>query len=86
MRKAISHFMMKLGFVDMSTHLYLMERMWNIGRTDAERDLSVSMVHPSLYDDGYMDALRDILDDECTNPSVVEAREWMDKKARRAHS
>lgn len=86
MRKTLSHFMMKLGFVDMRTHLYLLDQMWKIGRIDAERELSVSMVHPSLYDDGYADALRDILDDECTTPSVVEAREWMDKKARRAHS
>ena len=86
MRKAISHFMMKFGFVDMRTHLYLLDRMYAVGRKDSERDTSVEMVHPSLYDDGYMDALHDLFDDECTHPSVIEAREWMDKRSRRAHS
>jgi hypothetical protein len=37
------------------------------------------------YAEGYAQALMDILDDECTDPMVVEAREWMDKKERRAH-
>ena len=38
------------------------------------------------YSEGYAQALIDILDDECTNPMVVQAREWMDKKEHRANS
>jgi hypothetical protein len=37
------------------------------------------------YAEGYAQALADMLDDECLDPMVVEAREWMGKKERRAH-
>lgn len=35
---------------------------------------------------GYAQALRDLLNDECMTPDVVEAREWMSKKERRVNS
>ena len=38
------------------------------------------------YQQGYMQALSDLLDDECTSPVIAEAREWMDKKERHANS
>lgn len=38
------------------------------------------------YQQGYTQALSDLLDDECMTPAVVEAREWMDKKDRHANS
>lgn len=33
------------------------------------------------FETGYAQALMDLFDDECMNPIVVQAREWMDKKA-----
>jgi hypothetical protein len=36
--------------------------------------------------DGYNSALDDFLNDEANSPLVVQAREWYEKKARRANS
>lgn len=39
------------------------------------------------YAEGYLAALADYLNDECTDAIVVEARQWAEKKeARRANS
>lgn len=46
-------------------------------------------VNPSAYTEwnkGYMSALEDLLNDDCQFPIIVEAREQLEKKARRANS
>lgn len=43
---------------------------------------------PKLYaswNKGYMDALEDLLNDECFYPVIVEAREMLAKKEANAH-
>jgi hypothetical protein len=37
------------------------------------------------FSEGYLAALADYINDECTDAIIVEAREWADKKERRAH-
>jgi hypothetical protein len=37
------------------------------------------------YKAGYLDALADYLNDECTSAIIVEAREWAEKTERHAH-
>lgn len=44
---------------------------------------------PKLYaawNKGYMDALADLLNDECSYTIIVEAREMLEKKGRLANS
>jgi hypothetical protein len=64
---------------------------WLAGHDAATRESRIGMVHPSMYDDGFHDgyrkALENYLDDECTDPIVIEARECQSKKERnRANS
>jgi hypothetical protein len=37
------------------------------------------------FSEGYLAALSDYLNDECTDAVIAEAREWADKKEARAH-
>lgn len=59
---------------------------WLAGHDAATREFKSTMIHPSLYDDGfkdgYLEALVDYLNDECTNAMIVEAREWQLKRER----
>ena len=37
------------------------------------------------YKAGYLDALADYFNDECTSAIIIEAREWAEKMGRNAH-
>jgi len=61
------------------------ENAWQKGYDAASRSLEFDVIHPSMYDDGYKDALVDLLDDECFDPYIVEVRELLSKKERNAN-